>query len=200
MTNKVFWSIIGKNIKLIIALIIVAIAAMWFFTVRKPVVYEANTLLILHKKVDPKEVTNNFYQYDNYYAIQAAGLETDNLSVIIASPNVVAEIYKNAGMEVPQISYNNLTKTFKTKKVATIDAIDIFADSQNQDEAKALVKSAAEVLKTKTDPKFNVEISEPMAQVVKQNLMLNLFVGAFIGLILGLLFAFGRGIERKENV
>lgn len=199
MSNKVFWAIIGKNILMIIVLIIIAMAAAWYFTTKKPVVYEANTLLILHKKVDPKEITNNFYQYDNYYAIQAAGLEADNLSVIITSPNVVTEIYKNANLEVPAVPFKTLAKDFRTKKVATINALDIFIDSSNNEEAQKLVKSAAEVLKTKTDPKFNVEISEPIVKEVQPNLTLNLIVAGAIALIVGLLFAFGRGNGKGNN-
>lgn len=198
MSNKIFWSIIAKNLKMIIVLIIIAMAAAWFLTNRKPVTYEANTLVILHKKVESKEIASNFYQYDNYYAIQAAGLEADNLSVIIASPNVVTEIYKNANLEVPAVPFKTLAKSFKTKKVATINALDIFVDNPNKEEARKLVKSAAEVLKTKTDPKFNVEISEPIVKEVQPNLTLNLIVAGAIGLIIGLLFAFGSVSARRE--
>lgn len=199
MSNKIFWFTILHNLKIIISLIIIAVLAGYIFTITRPTSYEASTLLILHKKPEPQEKRTDFYQYDNYYAIQAAGLEADNLSVIIASPSAVKEIYEKAEISLPVIALKKLAKTFKTKKVLAINVLDIFIEKPSEQEAKLLVKTAAEVLREKTDPKFNVEISEPIAKKVKGNLTLNTVVAGLIGLIVALLFVFGRGNDEAKK-
>ncbi|MBI4093234.1 MAG: hypothetical protein HY420_04895 [Candidatus Kerfeldbacteria bacterium] len=90
-----------------------------------------------------KESTSD-YQYDGFYALQAADLFAQTVVSWLQAPPVLVEIYEQAGLTPPTVgSLRRLTTRFKTKKYSAQNIVVTYS-SATADEASKL---AAELTK-----------------------------------------------------
>lgn len=171
--------------------------------------YEAGLTFTVNpaETIDQKDV--DYYLYDNYFALQAAGALADTIASSLASPATVAEIYQKAGLKLPQKSLRKLSKTFEAKKnTALVNVISATTKGPNKEEVEKLVIAAREIISNKTETqntvssesnKFIVNATDPVVLKIKPNYLIYSIVGIIIGLIFGILaLSFQEGLKRKR--
>ena len=197
MELKEYLKIIQKNLGLIIISIILVALFAYLFTLKQPIVYEADVSLTIIPK--PGIELKNVYEYGGYYDLQAATLFGTTIASWLSSPDVVTEIYKRAGYEIKEVTSKALAKLIKTTLAPSSFSIKLQLKDRDKNKAQKLARATTEVIQNKTaefnqkaGAKANFEIvaSEPVIFEVKPKKEFNTLVGALAGLILGIFLAF----------
>jgi len=85
-----------------------------FASLQKPIFDVSLSLSVAPQE---REQTQD-YQYDGYYALQAADIFSDTVASFFQSPENVVEIYKKAELPLPSEDFKILKKIFTAKKIA----------------------------------------------------------------------------------
>lgn len=139
-------------------------------------------------------VNSQEYQYDGYYAIQAADLFSQTVvSWFVTSP-VLREVYAAAGLEPTSDSLNDLTGHFRVKKYAAQNIVVTITESDRQ-RAERLAEAVTQTMQTRAaalnqtaDRKALFEIvgTEPAFATVHPSSLLWALAGLVIGFLVGL--------------
>jgi len=105
MELKQYIKIIKRHIKSIVMVSILVGFFALIFSAVKPVTYETSLSLLI-SRATAQETQD--YKYDSYYAIQANDLFANTIVGWLKSPEIVVDIYKEAGVNFP---VKNLRKT-----------------------------------------------------------------------------------------
>lgn len=139
------------------------------------------------------------YQYDGYYAIQAADLFSQTIVSWFSTPSVLLEMYRNAGIEPEITSIDAFSNQFRTKKFSSQNIVLRFSEA-TRERAEQISKSIIDTTKTRasalnrsSDQKalFEVVAAEPVIVEKRPNVALKTVLGFVSGVILGLIFAIG---------
>ena len=201
-----YLNVFKKNWILIVCSMIVLGSIAFILTVRQPTTYQASAALEVNKQQTVKQTDVSYYEYDNYYNVQAAAAFSDNIVGWMSAPATVAEIFKSAGIDLPRGDLVSLSKIFTAKKsLATSSVITIAYSSTDPDQAKKLIKTANEVMTNKisqyntadTSAKFTVVTSEPVVVVAPKQITINTVIAVVVGLLLATGLAFAKESVKK---
>ncbi|MCH7492262.1 hypothetical protein IID19_01555 [Patescibacteria group bacterium] len=106
-------SILVKFKWLIILVTLAGLVGSLIFVYLKPAYYDTSIAFSINRTIiqDTEE-----YQYDGYYAIQAADLFSQTVMSWFLTPSVLLEIYEKAGIDPEISSIEEITSRFKARK------------------------------------------------------------------------------------
>ncbi|MCX6809370.1 MAG: Wzz/FepE/Etk N-terminal domain-containing protein [Candidatus Berkelbacteria bacterium] len=193
MDIKDYINMLKKNAVfiLIITAVFALIAAM--FTSSKPFSYQASTAIEISRFQSQKQSDVAYFQFDNFYAAEVAAAVSDNMIGFLSTASTVEQIYQRAGYEVPTSDLKGLGKTFTVKKkISTSAVIDVSYADKDQAKAGALIKTAADVIKTKVEQYnkndssafFVANSDSPVIVKAPKPIAINAIIAGFIGLVL----------------
>jgi len=206
MSFAEYLNVFKKNWILIVTSMIVLGLAAFILTNRQATTYQSSTALEINKQQDIKQAEVSYYQYDNYYNLQAAASFSDNIIGWMSAPSTVAEIFKNAGYDLPEGDLVSLGKVFTAKKnLSTSSVVNITYASTDPDKAEKLIKTAAQAMTgkvsnynvTESGAKFSVIASDPVVVVVPKQTVINTIVAVVVGLLLSAGIAFAKDSLKK---
>ena len=188
-----YLKIIRRHLTIFISIVVLSTALAFILTKNQPTSYTAATTFTASKsaKINPVEI------YDPANKI-CSGLQLSNrFSEIVTawfnSPSIVSEIYQQADLKVPNITQDNLAKTFKVFYTPQ-GVISVTTSGHNPEDLFKLLNNAGIILQNKTTQlsdrdSYNYQLTEetPVVTQDKSKLGLNTFVGLFSGLILAIL-------------
>lgn len=139
------------------------------------------------------------YQFDGYYAIQAADLFSQTIVSWFSTPSVLLEMYHNAGIEPTIDSIDAFSSQFATKKYSPQNIVVRFTEATRERAVQistSLIETAQnrarELNKTgDQEALFEIVASEPVTVEKKPNIPLSTIVGLVAGCIIGLILAIG---------
>ena len=205
MELREYLKIFQKNISLILACAVLVGTAAFVYTFRQPVTYEtAGNITVVPKSAGELK---NVYEYDGYYALQAAASFTTTITSWLGSPDTVSEIYQKAGLDVGNQSAKALSKFVKTTPIANSFSLKYQLSTTEKEKTSKLAKAATDVVKEKTtsfnqktSSKLNFEINsdEPIIIENKPPVTLYTIAGTLAGFVLGLFLALLREYFKKN--
>jgi len=208
MNIDVFVGAIKRSYLLIIVWIVVLVVIALIATWRLPQTYEAGGTATAIHGTDISQASVNYYLYDNYYSIQSGAFIADDIVSWLASPPMVAAIYKDAGVSQRDTSVKALAKIFTSKKQSATSNVATYTVSDtNPDNARRLILSAnksinAQVADINKDQKdkagyFSINFTEPVVVKPPKGYLINSIVAGALGLIFSLAIALYRPAPRS---
>lgn len=176
---------------LAIGLVVLVIAAAYLWAYLQPVRYTASMSLSVNT-INQQQTTD--YQFDGYYALQAADLFSQTVVSWLQTPSVLVEVYERAGVTTPVQPIRSLTGRFKTKKYSSQNMVVAFA-APSEEEAKRLATAVTEVVTgrsqkvnrtTDNQALFELEASPPVIVRAEPDDLLLGGVSLFVGIVLAL--------------
>jgi len=131
----------GRHRFLGIAIVVVTVAAAYLWSALQPIRYSTSMSLGVNRA--NKDATSD-YQYDGYYALQAADLFSQTLVSWMQTPSILVEIYRQADLPTDEDSIRGITGRFKTKKVAAQNVVVTYM-SPTEEEAERLANAMTKV-------------------------------------------------------
>ncbi len=180
------------------------VAGVWAYL--QPAKYQASATIVVAKKNNITQKTINYYQYDEYYAIQASGYFSESLASLMASPGTVKEIYDRAGYPLTDLSLQALTKAIKVRRVPPV-SIEMVMVSTDKVRAEKIIETAIIVASEKTeaqrrndDPNdaFVAVTGNVVTGFAKPSVIVNGIIGMIGGLILGMIVVFMNHYTKKS--
>lgn len=177
-------------LSLVAATLLGALAA-GLFAARHPVRVQASLSFAVNRI---STVASQEYQYDGYYAIQAADLFSQTVVSWFSTPPVLRAVYEAAALTADVTSLADLTRHFKVKKVAAQNIVVTITES-NRTRAEQLasavtttMQSRASALNQTADRKAMFELAgtAPLVVDVRPNTRLWALAGALVGFLVGL--------------
>lgn len=189
MELKDYLQIIKKHRNLFIFTILIIILASFAYFYLRPISYNTSiTLNITRIGVQ----TTSEYKYDDFYRIQADDKFAETIVEWLQSPRVISDIYKEAGIDSKNLSFSQLMKVIKPKKLSS-QVISVNYSTPDQKTGENLARAISSVITQDTqslnkdqqeETWFEVIAQEP---VIKQNtvnpiilLVISLLVGMFV--------------------
>lgn len=207
MELRDYIKIISRHFWIFIIVVILSTIFAIFLTKTRPTTYTAATTYTINKGSTLKQSQVNYYLYDNYYNLQSATLFSQNVQLWFSSPAFVAEIYKNAGLALPDVSQKALGRIFNaTYQIPNTIQLSVKGTDANQ--VQTLIDSAFKVAQEKINQSgdtnddtayYQLNQFDPILNQNKSNLILNASIGFFSGIILGLLITFAVSYFKEEK-
>lgn len=205
MEMREYFKIIGNYWKVFVAIVILGTLATFIFTKMQPTKYTASTTFTVNKNSALKQTEVNYYLYDNYYNIESAGSFAQVVANWFMSPAFVDEVYKNAGLEVPNVSQSKLANTFRSAYMQPA-TIDVSISGSNKDELTKLINSAAVVVQEQTnklgknsDSFYEIAKFDPIVSQNNPSLILYTLIGFFASVLLGAVIVFAINYFSKKE-
>lgn len=204
MSPKNYLKVIADHKGTIIASLILVGVFAFIFALLIPKSYDATISLSIHRI--NREETEDF-QYDNYYAIQAAELLTNTVVNWLATPDIALAIFDKAGVAVDVEGFAKLSRKFRARQLSSHVARVEFR-YKDYDGAIKLANSLVEVIRDKVKeiektsknlPSFDLQASSPIVLQHKINPLLAGTLGLVCGLFLGIGLAFLFEYLKKEE-
>lgn len=197
MELKEYYKILKSNVSIIIYTVIIAVAAIYAWSVRAAQNY--NTLLLLN--VSRTEAQNTAdYRYDQFYRLQADDKFSETIVEWLKSPGTVQDIFAKAGVSTDQKTMRQLSKSFRAEKLSA-NVVGVQYSAGTSDEAGKIAPAIESVVAEKIknmnsdakDPNwFEANMSDLTILKNTQDLRINLGIAALAGIFVGTLLAFGK--------
>ncbi len=177
------------------ALTLVSMVAALVFSLLRPSYFDASLSFSINR-TSRQETAE--YQYDGYYAIQAADLFSQTVMSWLMTPSVLLEIYQTAGINPNISSLEELSSRFKTRQYSAQNIVvrykeRDFSSSENIGTAITnIIQEKSQVANQDADQKslFSVVGSKPVIVEREPAIALNTLIGLVAGLIVSLLAAY----------
>lgn len=176
--------------------ILVAVGGIAIFDKMQSQTYDGATTLIVKQTISGG-VGDEDYNYDGYYAVMANQTFADTLESWLDSPEIVAEVYEKAGLDVPS-SMNFLANRFNLDKVVS-QTVSVRVNAGSQEEARVLLEAMNEVLRQKVEsmlvdsqgqPVFTTTSSKILVTTHEIDYRMQFGVGIVAALALGVFLAY----------
>jgi len=197
MELKEYYKILRANIPVVIYTILLAIVAVYAWSVKKSETYSTAFLL----NISRTEVQSTAeYKYDQFYRLKADEKFAETIVSWLKSPGVAKDIFEKAGSVADQKTMRQLSKSFRAEK-ASSEIISVNFEARSEEEAKKIANAVSFVVSEKTksmnsearDPNwFAVEMSNLIIKKNTQDLRINLITAALLGFFVGTFLAFGK--------
>ncbi|MBI3572658.1 MAG: hypothetical protein HY092_00460 [Candidatus Kerfeldbacteria bacterium] len=195
---QLFW----RQRWLVLVVVLVVSVTAYITAALRPVSYATSESFAVNRI--NKEITTS-YQYDGYYALQAADLFSQTVVSWFSTPSVLQDFYHQANLDANIDSVNSLAGRFKVRKYSAQNIVVRFNESTHDRAAKLaagirqVVESRASSLNQTADGKsiFSVVGSDPVIAPSQPNRWLITAVAALISLYLALLIVTGRHYLRS---
>ncbi len=158
---------------------------------RQPVRYQTSISFAANRL---NKTSSTEYQYDGYYAIQAADLFSQTVVSWFSTPSVLIEVYDRAGLKSSPDSLTSLSRRFKTKKYAAQNIVVTFSEESRERAEKVAaavtvtMQERAASLNQTADRQAFFEIvgSTPVIVEAKANLPVQTLAGLVAGFLVAL--------------
>lgn len=166
--------------------------------------YDGAVTLIV-KQTMPSGELGDDYKYDGYYAVMANQVFADTLESWLDSPEIIAEVYEKAGMDVP-VSMSYLANRFEIDKVVS-QSVAVRINAGSTEEAQTLLKAMVEVLKSRIENVLVGSQNQPMFTLSSSNILvlphqldyrLQFGVGLVGAVVVGLFMAYAVYAMKEE--
>lgn len=194
MELKEYFRIIKNNTSVVIYVIIIAVVAVYIWSIKRSETYSTSLLLNIGRV---EAQTTADYRYDQFYRIQADEKFAETVSQWLKMPGVAQEILNKSDLNPNSQSLRGLAKTFSADKMSP-QIIEVRFSPANPDEAEKIASAIASVVSEKTkalnadarDPNwFKVDSSNLITAKNFQDLRINLLIAGLIGIVLGVFLA-----------
>lgn len=203
MSPKNYLKVVSVHKSTVIASVILIGLFSFIFTILMPESYDVMLTLSIHKI--NREKTGDF-QYDNYYAIQAAELLGDTVVNWLATPNIALSIYNQAGIKPDVKGLAKLSRKFRARQLSS-HIVKVWFNYKNPEGADKLAISLVKIIKDKVKniektsenkPSFEIRASSPIVIQHKIDPLLASIFGLVCGLFVGVGLAFLFEYFKKE--
>ncbi len=186
----------GSKVIIATALLLAVLAGIW--AAMQPVKYQATSTVSVKKQNTVVQQSAPYYQYDEYYAIQASSYFSEALTAVMSSPGTIKEIYEKAGHPLSDVSIQALAKAIKVRRVPPV-SLDMTVTDTDREKAESIVKTAVAVaaekaeLQNRDDATDDVFATVPGGLVIgksKPDVVTTGIIGLIGGLLLGLIVVF----------
>ena len=200
-----YLKIIKKYLAIFSIIVLISTALAFILTKAQPITYTAATTFNATKsaKVNPAEIYDPANKICS--GLQLSSEYSQMVTAWFNSPAIVQEIYHQADLTVPDITQDNLAKTFKALHTPE-GVISVTVSGQNPEELPRLLTAANSVLQSKTNDlsdrnNYNYQLSEETPVVTKDatHLGLNTLVGLVSGIILAIVATMALEYFRKNQ-
>jgi len=197
MELREYYKIFKSNISVVIYTVIIAVVAVYAWSVRQSQTYSASLLLNIGQT---ETQTTSDYRYDQFYRLQADDKFAETVVEWLKSPGVAKNIFDKAGASSDQKTMRNLSKSFQAEKLSS-NLVGVRYSTQTNEESGKIAPAIASVVSEKTkalnadacDPNwFQATASDLIILKNTQDLRVNLGIAALVGFFLGTLLAFGK--------
>lgn len=201
-----FTSLLKRPVAFLVIVTLLAGLAALIYSLRQPLKYETSISFAANRI---NQGPTNAYEYDGYYAIQAADLFSQTVVSWFSTPSVLKEVYERAGVDTKQHALNDLTHRFSTKKFAAQNIVVTFSEA-SESRAQQIAQAVIETMQTRaaalnqaSDKKALFELvgTKPLIVPTKPNVPLMTFGGLLAGFLAALsvvsLTAYLRGLAAK---
>ena len=204
MELKEYYKILKSNFSVVIYTILIAVVAVYAWSVRTSQTFSASLLLNI-SRTETQSTAD--YRYDQFYRLQADEKFAETVEQWLKSPGISQEIFQKVDIKTSEKSLRQLSKSFRAEKMSA-NLVGVSFGAQTEDEAKKIANAASAVISDKTknlnadarDPNwFKVDMSDFVVARNTQDLRINLAVAALAGLFIGTLLAFGKHYVSEEN-
>ncbi len=197
------YKILKSNMSVVIYTMIIAIVAVYAWSVRQSQTYSASLLLNIGQT---ETQSTPDYRYDQFYRLQADDKFAETIVEWLKSPGTAKNIFDKAGVSSDQKTMRNLSKSFQAEKLSS-NLVGVRYSTEDNTEAEHIAPVIASVISEKTkainadarDPNwFQIAASDLIILKNTQDLRINLGIAALAGLFLGTLIAFGKHYISEE--
>ena len=129
---------------LILVTIVATMLLIVIFDKAQPASYDGAVTLLV-KQTLPSSEEGNDYKYDGYYAVMANQTFADTIESWLESPSFVAEVYQNAGLDIPN-NISTLSGRFIIDKVVS-QSVSVRVLAGSKEEADIMMNSLVETVK-----------------------------------------------------
>lgn len=190
---KMYWS----QRWLIVMMVVVATVATYLVASTRPVQSGVSTSFAVNRV--NREPTPD-YQYDGYYALQAADLFAQTVVSWFSTPAILQEFYQAANLDPETKSVDTLPSRFHVKKYSAQNIVIRFTERTPERAAKVaaamntVMRQRTEALNQTADSKslFDLVATKPVIADSKPNPWLISMAAAVVSFGLALLTAAGR--------
>lgn len=174
------------------AIIAVVVGGSYLWSYTRPTHYTTSMSFAINR-VNKEQTTQ--YQYDGYYALQAADLFSQTVVSWLDTPSVLEGIYARAGATMPR-TLGGLSSVFKTKKYSAQNIVVTF-NTPTREEAERLSIAASDEIASRTssvnrnaDDKaiFEVITSKPVTELARPNPLLIGIMSFVVAITLAMFF------------
>jgi capsular polysaccharide biosynthesis protein len=203
MELRKYYKILKSNILVVIYTAIIAVIALYAWSVRQSQTYSASLLLNIGQTETQSTAD---YRYDQFYRLQADDKFAETVVSWLKSPGVAKNIFEKAGVSSNQKTMRGLSKSFQAEKLSS-NIVSVKYSTETNEEAAHISPSVAAVISEKTkalnadarDPNwFQIGASDLVVLKNTQDLRINLGIAALVGLFFGTLLAFGKHYISEE--
>jgi capsular polysaccharide biosynthesis protein len=142
MELRAYAAVLKRHARLIGLITLATLIVSIGLALRGPSAYTATMRLAISVVPDPR--VGDFFKYDSYYSVLTSEYLADDLSELLRSEAVAADVSAEMGEKVEPESIVNLTRTKKTHRL-----LDIEIAGSNPEEALAIAKAYETVVNTK---------------------------------------------------
>lgn len=146
MNIKTYFDVLKQGKWLILVTTIIVALAATLFSMFAPPRYESATTLTV-SRVNRAETGD--FQYDNYYAIQSTEFVSNTVAGMLASQDIVREIYDVSGVEAGDPLSSKVRSISARQKTSHLVSVSVKRSSQ--DEANAVLSAIETVLVEKVE-------------------------------------------------
>lgn len=195
---RLYW----KQRRLLLTVIVVAAAVAYVTAATRPVRYAASESFAVNR-INQESTAD--YQYDGYYALQAADLFSQTVVSWFSTPSVLTEMYAAAKVDPEITAVNTLARRFKVKRYSAQNIVVRFSE-RNEDRATRVVAAVRRVMEDKAarlnqtsggKALFEIIGTAPVIAPVRPNAWLMAGLAAAVALFAGLLLVAGREYLRE---
>lgn len=192
MELKEYLQLIRKEKSVIIKAAILTLVFTLAFSYLQKKSYETSVSIFMVK--DSTQSTDEF-KYDGYYALQSGEIIADNIEKMLQSPQIVNEIYQEAGVDPNFDKIKKYKKSFTAHKMSN-QYVEVSFNSETRENAKQVSGAITKVLQRKMEEtkisseeeiSFSIENNTPVIIEKKTDMILNSLVGLFSGFFLGII-------------
>lgn len=204
MSPKNYLKVISDYKVLVVVCVVLVGLLAFIFAWLTPKSYDAALTLSVHRI--NREKTEDF-QYDNYYAIQAAELLCNTVVNWLATSDVALSIFDKADIAPDVEGLAKLSRKFKARQLSS-HAARVEFRYKDQEGANKLATSLINVVQdkvkniektSKDEPSFGIQASSPIVMEHKIDPLLASVCGLVCGLFVGIGLAFLFEYFKKEE-
>lgn len=182
---------------MIFGLVAIATVATWVVVSRQPTSYGSSQSFAINRI--NREATPD-YQFDGYYALQAADLFSQTVVSWFSTPSILRDVYRQAGLDPAMTSLNSLPNRFSVKKYSPQNIVVKVREMSNErvTAVAAAVKTVMEQqasqlnLTPQGKPQFTIAGSDPVFAPVAPPILLATVVALAVSFVLSLFIAAAR--------
>lgn len=204
MELKEILILLQRNLRLLITAVVLGAIVLFIFAEAYPVSYKAIVTMYIQRVPEKVETV---YNYDGYYAGQAAESYTDTVKGLVGTMDITKRAAEIAGLPTDAIFIKNLAKKIKIAKSAP-QLVEVTVTLGDREQAKKLALGLAQaaserarLLNQEGDKNLTINIINPDPLVEKSvfNPYLFSLLGALIGFLLALSFVCFRDYLRNPS-